>query len=477
LADHGDRDVRHEVAAGSSFQTEAKGLPTREALSHSDRRPARQRAHRWLAPAAIVLLALGLRVAVVVPDGGYRPANDAFEYDYMARSIAAGDGYPRSGYLLYGGPTAIRGPGYPYLLGAMYAASGDSRLAGRLAGAALGALTVLLVYLIARRIWGRRIGLLAATLTSVFPPLVLLSRELFSESLFIPLELAAILCLLNFRRSGGALRWAAAGGALCGLAALTRNNALALLIVAPLAVWTLRPRLSVRALAAPAALLACAALVVAPWSLRNTAQFGRFVPLTTGPGLTAAGVYNQTSHDEGGTHGAWRDPQIVPGFAPLFVKPGMDEADVDAALRRDARDFAWAHPAYVAEVLAWNLLRMFEVAGGSVVDLGGRPLDDRGIGSADPMAERVGLAIAAMLALLGAVALARSKPRSAGQPPRIPRGPLFLWAVPILMIVATAFLNGLPRDRLPADPFLLILAAIGLSWLWDRLRPQAAGAV
>jgi hypothetical protein len=116
------------------------------------------------------------------------------------------------------------------------------------------------------------------------------------------------------------------------------------------------------------------------------------------------------------------------------------------------------------------MLRLFELSSGSVVDIGGRVIEDRGIGSADPAAERVGLAIAAMLALLGAIAMIRSGPGTTGEAPRIPRGPLFLWLVPILMIVVTALLNGLPRDRLPADPFLLILAAVGAVWLWDRLR-------
>lgn len=431
------------------------------------------RAHGRLAPAAIVLLALIVRIVVIAADGDYRPANDAFEYDYLARSVAAGDGYPRSGYLLQGGPTAIRGPGYPYLLGGVYALTGDSIAAGRLAAALLGALTVLLLYLIAKRIWGRRIGLTAAAMAAVFPPLVLLSRELWSESLFIALELGAILCVLNFRRSGGALRWAVAAGVLCGVAALTRNTALALLICIPLGTWTMRPLFRPRALLAPALVLACAALAIAPWALRNEARFGRFVPLTTSAGITAAGVYNSTSYDEADTHGAWRDPQIVPRFTPLFVEAGPDEADVDATLRREARKFAWAHPGYVAEVFAWNVIRMFELAGGSVVDRGGQALEGRGIGAADPAAERAGLAIAAMLALLGAFALARSTSRKAGGPPRIPRGPLFLWLVPILMIVATALLNGLPRDRLPTDPFLLILAAIGFTWLWDRLRPQS----
>jgi 4-amino-4-deoxy-L-arabinose transferase-like glycosyltransferase len=426
--------------------------------------------------AAILLLALTVRVAVIAADGGYEPANDAFEYDYYAQSVAAGEGYPQSGYLRQGGPTAIRGPGYPYLLGGAYAVADDSKTVGRLLGVVLGTLTVLLIYLIAKRLWGRRVGLLAAGMAAVFPPFVLLSRELHSEVLFIPLELGAVLCALNFRRSGGELGWAAAAGVLCGLAVLTRNTALVLLLCIPLGVLVGRPKLRLASLRAPLVVLIAAALVVAPWTIRNAVQFGRFIPVTTSAGITTAGVYNEASFRDSDTHGAWRDPQIVPMFTPLFVTTGIDEGAVDAVLRREARGFAWDHPGYVAEVFAWNLLRMFELADGSVVDGGGRTVDDRGIGSATPMTERVGVLLAALLALCGAVAMARSRSRAGSSPgkrPAIPTGPFFLWLLPIAILLMTAPINGLPRDRLPADPFLLILAAIGLAWLGERLSRPA----
>jgi len=66
-----------------------------------------------------------------------------------------------------------------------------------------------------------------------------------------------------------------------------------------------------------------------------------------------------------------------------------------------------------------------------------------------------------------------SRPSGGDRPPRIPQGPLFLWLVPILMILAAAPIAGLPRYRLPADPFLLILAAIGLVWILDRYAQTA----
>jgi 4-amino-4-deoxy-L-arabinose transferase-like glycosyltransferase len=433
--------------------------------------------HRKALPGLIVLLAVAVRIAVIAADEGYSPANDSFEYDYYARSIAAGEGYPRSGYLLYGGPTAVRGPGYPYFLGAVYSVSADSVTAGRLAGALLGGLAVLLLYLLASRIWGRRAGLLAAALAAVFPPLVLLSRELLSESLFIVLELAALLCVLNFRRSGGELRWALAAGALCGLAVLTRNIGVILLLGVALGLWSLRPRLAGRAVLPPVLAVICAALVVLPWTLRNAAEFGRFIPVTTSAGLTSAGIYNQSSLDKsrhGGTPGSWRFPQQIAEDAGLFTNPSLDEGDVDATLRRRAREFALDHPGYVAEASAWNLLRLFEIVGGSVVDVEGRPLNDRGIGSATRTVDRIGLALGAALAMVGVIAIVRSRRKvepGAGETRRIPHGPLYLWLVPILMIVTAAPLGGLPRYRLPADPFLLILAAIGLAYLWDRITP------
>jgi 4-amino-4-deoxy-L-arabinose transferase-like glycosyltransferase len=399
---------------------------------------------------------------VIAADTGYQPTDDAFEYDYYARSIAHGEGFTRSGYLKQGGPTAIRGPAYPYLLGFTYAASGDSTTVGRLLNAVLGALTVALLFLIGRRIWGFPVGLVAALFAALFPPLVLLSRDLVSESLFLPLELLAVLCMLNFRRAGGSATWAAATGVALGAAILTRNTGLALVVpvaigLAPVGLGSWSKRLR-----APAIGLACAVLAITPWLVRDAVEFDRFVPVTTSGGISISGTYNEVSFRQGHTHGAWRDPQAIPSFRHLFEEPGRNEADVDEILRRDATSFAWDHPAYVASTSAWNLLRLFEVEGGSVVDADGQPLDRRGIGSETPVAERIGLALAVALALAGIAVLLASRRRSrrTGRAPDPPSGPAFLWVVPIVMLVIAIPVAGVPRYRLPADPFILLLAAI-----------------
>jgi 4-amino-4-deoxy-L-arabinose transferase-like glycosyltransferase len=477
LGDHRVCDVRDEVVVSNPQGFDAEASPAGGLSSVRGRTtPGRSAAFRRWALPTILVVALLIRIAVIAADSGYQPHNDAFEYDYIAHSLADGEGFPRSGYLLYGGPSAIRGPGYPLFLAGVYLVSGDSMTAGRVAGALLGALAVWLIFLIVRRIWGFPTALAAAALAAVFPPLVLLSRDLLSESLFIALELAAVLCVLNFRRAGGAIRWALAAGALCGLAALTRNTAFALVVAIPVGLCLGNPLRSPGLLVAPAVGLAAAAIVIAPWTIRNAVEFHAFVPLTTSSGITSAGTYNQASYGQKGTHGAWRDPQIVPEFESLFKTRGLEETEVDSKLRGAARHFAWQHPGYVGEVFGWNLMRLFEIEGGSVVDSDGSVLDQRGIGSADPLAERIGLAIAGLLALAGIAALVVS--RRAGSPARrVPRGPLFYWLIPVLTIFVTAFLNGLPRDRVPTDPFLLTLAAIGLIWVGSTIfRPRPVPA-
>jgi 4-amino-4-deoxy-L-arabinose transferase-like glycosyltransferase len=417
---------------------------------------------------AVVAVALFVRIGVVVADDGYVPQQDAWDYQRHALSIAGWDGYPDSYYVADKGPSALRAPGYPFFLGAIYVVSGDNVTLGRLANAVLGALAVLLIYLIAKRIWARRVALLAAAGAAVFPPLVLLSKELLSEPLFIALELGMVLAVLEFRGSRQT-RWAVLAGVLAGLAALTRNPGPALAIPLLVGLWVGRPRWSWTAARVPALALLCAVLVVFPWTVRNAVEFGRFVPVTSGTGFATSGTYNQLSYEDEEHPASWRTPLIVPEFTPLFAASGIDEGTLDTSLREEATSFARAHPLYVLEVSGRNLLRMFEIEGGSVIGFYGEEVTTRGIGSDTPLGERIGLGIAVWLAALGVYAIWRSRRQgSSGRP--LPWGPLFLWLVPILLLAVSIPINGLPRQRTPIDPFLLILAGIGAAWLVERLR-------
>jgi 4-amino-4-deoxy-L-arabinose transferase-like glycosyltransferase len=338
-------------------------------------------------------------------------------------------------------------------------------------------LIVYLIFLVARTIWGRPTALWVAAAAAVFPPFVLLSQELLSEPLFLSLELGAVLAVFAFRRSGGRLRWAVLAGLLCGVAAITRNIGLALIVPICLGLWIGRPRFGGSALAAPLTMLAFVVLAMLPWIVRNEAEFHRFIPVSSGTGFTLAGTYNPHSYADSASHGGWRTPQRLPEFEALYRGAGdLDEAEVDEKVRAKALEFAENHPGYVVDTSIWNLARMFELSGGSVVGLHGEPVRERGIGDEDPLGERIGLGLAVAFALAGIVAIWHSGRAAARDGGRrlIPRGPWFMWWIPILALVTAAPLGGLPRYRLVADPFILMLAGVGIVSVLGALRRSPA---
>jgi 4-amino-4-deoxy-L-arabinose transferase-like glycosyltransferase len=420
----------------------------------------------WLPVAALVALALVVRVVAVAIDTPYTPLNDSADYDRHARTIAADLTYPPPIPAISpsGGPTAFRGPGYPLLLGGVYALTGDSVQAGRYVNAALGALAVLLLYLIALRVFSRRVGLVAAGLMAIYPPLAFLSLELYSEPLFIDLMLSAALAALVFGKDPR-LRWALLAGALVGLAALTRQNGALLIPILAWAMW-LPPRRRAAALRAPVVAVIAAVLMIAPWTLRNYIVFNDFVPLSTGAGFNLAGVFNEDAKSDPRFHALWRLPIRTESDKDLYLIPGLREVDLDRELRHRAVDFAGDHPFYVGEVLLWTTLRTLNLASAGAATAEGIN-SDRGIGVEITPAEPPAFFLIAVLGIVGAIVLIRR--------PRGERGPPWMWTLMILLPAATLPVIGLPRYRASGEPFLLILAAVGVLAMCKQVSERRAG--
>lgn len=400
---------------------------------------------------ALLALALLLRVLVAVATADVAPRYDAADYDRHAAYIAAGAGYPPTTYAAPGTPSAFRPPAWPYLLGGLYDASGARWAAGRLLGALLGTLTVLLVFLVAHRLSGRATALTAAGLAAVLPPLVLLNASLLSEVLFTPLVLALVLVLLRAQDAPRRWRWAAAAGALLGLAALTRAAGLVLLAPAAWALWRAGDGTVLRRLAGPALAALTMAAVLTPWTVRNLDAFGTLVPVSTQSGYTLAGTYNDEARRPDGFRCANRVPAQVPALAPILRAPGRDEAQLDGALGAAGRRFAAEHPGYVARCLLLNGLRQLNLGGSRWLTV--MSYEEMGISP-----RLTGLVTASgylLLALaLAGVVLARRRPRA---------GPAWLWAVPALLFLTTIAISGAPRYRAAIDPFLVLLAAPALA--------------
>jgi 4-amino-4-deoxy-L-arabinose transferase-like glycosyltransferase len=250
-------------------------------------------------PKRFFLVALAIRlIPVLLSHSLGIGLDDMFQYDMLARSLSAGNGFrwysepdldlirkyipvdtSQVAYDPRGVEATFRGPMYPIFLAGIYFFSGTTYrfFAARLAQAFLGALLAPMTYLLARRLDPERekTASLAAWIVALYPMLILYPMALATENLFFALTLGAVLLLLRATdgEKPGGIRpvfWYGLAGAVLGLAVLTRSVIALFLPIAM--VWIARNGKSVRG----ALVFAAAAVaVVFPWAVRNSILLGR----------------------------------------------------------------------------------------------------------------------------------------------------------------------------------------------------------
>jgi 4-amino-4-deoxy-L-arabinose transferase-like glycosyltransferase len=228
-----------------------------------------------IALTVIVLIGLALRVESALEPLDVRPGTDSAVYASVAEQL-----YEHQRFALPGAASPYDwSPGAPLFYAAIYYATGGVHpSAVRLVVALLGALTIVLVYLIGRRLAGPFAGLAGAALFALYPVTIFFTGKLMSEPL-ATLTLAG--AVLSFFWAGDRGRhWAAwaVPGVLLGLTAFARPEYLAFILVfAVIALF--------RGGLVPAIVLALAfALPIVPWTLHVSNAEGRFVPISTGGG-------------------------------------------------------------------------------------------------------------------------------------------------------------------------------------------------
>lgn len=408
---------------------------------------------RW--PLGLFALALVLRLAwVLVVDRHGLAYNDTSFYHQTALQLADGDGYR-----WFGEPTSRWPPVYPGLLSLAYRVFGSDPLAGELLNAFLSAVAVPLLYLCARRIYGRREAIAAGLLLAVFPGQIFLTDVLLAETLYTTLLVAVLaLCLVLPRE-----RWwaAAAVGVTVGVVAETRAEGLLLLIL-PLAIWW-RPRGREVAL-----LTAGVVFVVGAWTARNAVEMDAFVPISTNGSQTFWSGHND---------GAYGGPSYVgPGAAAEQAptrSPREQELDDARRLRTEALEWMIAHP--LGEALLTPRKLAWLVRGDSAVLFQwvqpgalGEPkaISDT---AAIPLGNLADLFFYGLLALtlLAAFVAWRSRP--------LARAERALWILLGASLVLYGFvLYGNYRYRMPLEPVMILLAVPLL--VRSILRPQWTSA-
>jgi len=235
-----------------------------------------RRAFDWL-PVWIILLALALRAIYIVQiqDSPYYhyPQIDALWHHLWAQEIASGE--------IIGKEVFFRAPLYPYFLGAIYAVFGDGPLAPRIIQSLIGTASCLLIFLIARRLFNRKIAALAGLIAAAYPLFIYFDNELLLETLFIFLMLLMFFFALKAKEHLTGRRLFLTG-LFCGLSAITRPT---ILIALPIILYYLflHDRTGVfnlrRLLIGLLLLLGGMAVAIAPVTIRNYAVGRDFVPI------------------------------------------------------------------------------------------------------------------------------------------------------------------------------------------------------
>jgi len=377
--------------------------------------------------------------------------------DVFARTLVSSGTFG----FLPGVPSAYTQPLYAWFLAGLYWPLDRSWAVVGLAQVLVAVVTALLVLAIGTHLASVRTGVLAALVATLHPYLVWhdihVNREILDGLLAAAIVLFALLAYE--RRS---LLLALGLGAVTGLAILSNARLLLLpLVLAPYVAWRVRP--AGRAIAAAALVVGGAALVTAPWVVRNKVVIGCATITTDTRALWKAN--NPATYDVL-ARGGWIDdvpdlpdvppwPEKAAGISVAAAK-AVDECAQSSFYRDEVFDFWRDHPGEKAR-LAVQAVGMLWSPFLSVT------ADDAAQQGASDLAQRT--VEPAFVLLLYAFALwgVFLAPR------RYVALAALLLGFNTLMAMVFA---GTVRYRAPWDFVLALLAAFALERAWELLRKR-----
>lgn len=181
-------------------------------------------------------------------------------------------------------PTAFIMPGLPFTLAFFMKLFGTvgGITAFRIFQALLNALCILLIYLIARKFFNRKISLLACLLNFIYLPQISNTGLILTEEVFKFLLLLLIYITINALESKK-VKLYILGGVCLGLACLFRPT-IALYPAVVLVMWLIRKYKFKEMLKFAGVTIAAFIIIMAPWWIRNYSTFNQFIPLTKSSG-------------------------------------------------------------------------------------------------------------------------------------------------------------------------------------------------
>jgi 4-amino-4-deoxy-L-arabinose transferase-like glycosyltransferase len=414
----------------------------------------------WLIVAVAIVCRVGYAYVQVreIPAEALASAPFEGETGNIAMALATGKGYS-SPMRSDTGATAWLAPVYPLMVAGIFGVFGVFTLHAFYAAAALNiifsAVTCVPIYFAGRRIARVGTASVAAWLWAVFPNAIVIPFQWIWDTSLTALLAAAILwATLGLAESRRMRDWCAYGF-LWGFTLLT-NPALGLALPFLLGWVVYRERRDVRGsgasgrFARPATALGVAILCCVPWTVRNYAQFHRFIPLRSNFPFELWIGNNEVFDD--------RSPNVnarVTRYGEARRYGQLGEAAFMKEKWRLASEFMRTHKGLEVRLTRWRFMSFWV---GSF-----RPVED--FENADSAWIRAIFALNFLTAIggvIGIVVLWRARG------PYVIPAAVFVVVVPLVYYVTHASL----RYRHPIDPILLMLTAIALAGVKP---PEATG--
>ncbi len=395
----------------------------------------------------ILIVAFVLRIAMLVfaeckPDGFDYP--DSHRYVQVARNIAAGEGPIDS-------PNVRSGtdPLYPAILalGIRLGLNDSAAILrfGRIVNTLCALTSIVLLALLGRRLIGSRAAIISSAILAIDPILLFFNGLVLTESLYITLLLAGVYFLIRLGKNWTGC-FAILSGLALGLGTLTRSTNLLLPVVfLPFVGWFVVRNNSARPRAVMMFILGVV-FCLAPTVARNHRLLGHFIPVRTGAGASLLEAL-----------GPWADGG--PGLERIQYPPVSTQADEyvrDRIYQEAAIDWIRDYPGPAVR-LAWaKLMRTWSVTINAP-------------GYSSPIYKLIGWLTVAPVYVLAMIGVYVLRKRS-----------LVVW----LLLMPAIYFSGVHmvfvgsvRYRLPAMPFLFLLAGAAIDCFWRSAAARSGKAL
>lgn len=388
----------------------------------------------------IFVLALAIRLGFIYHFSAPLAA-DEIEYDRIAQSLAAGKGYTD----ISGNLTAKRSPAFPVLLSLIYLFAGRHILVAQVFQALLDSFLCVLIYLFGKKLFGKKVALMAGLLSCIHlgfisQPAKMLTEQLATLFLFISMFFYYRSQVDKNRRK---VYFIVITAVSLGFTSLSRANLSIVVfpVVALIFLDLLRNKYThFAAFKVITIFILSYLLVLSPWVIRNYKAFHAFVPFTTASGIA---LYTSYTPIGGKVYGFLPQDEIISQAKKIRSEVEQSSFLTRKALLLLARDhflffkFLGLKCMYFFSPIDWELVR-------------GKAVYNYSYGFYLPFF------FIGFILLFGRFYSLAS---------------LYL---PVVSVIATVLVFfGIPRFRVPIEPFMILFSCFGIEYLYKTSKIKA----